>query len=374
MTDTRVLPVRARQSGFTLAELLLASMLGAMLLSSLAVTTFGFAHTLDYMEDEAGVNVDADPVLRRVTKEIREAWWVEHPEVDVLEIADANGAITTYSVLGDEFWVQRPNGDAGVLYGDFQDFTIESQTVERKREGPAVAMDGKFYQASAGGTATVLVAQGPDAIALGFVAPAVPDDVPDVAADEEQILSVTSSTFVLPLTHYDTTGTKKVSFEIYESWAPGKARPLGSVLATATVNGTSLPAAVPSGSSYQVPVAVSVVSLSHALEPGVGYTLVIRPLGTNKVVLKALPSVPSIDIDEVAKLSGTSWLQQAVVVPFDVRGPWTKTSTETYNVVSMVTLTAYPIDRPLQARSAAVLSQAVTEDPWLGVVPGEVAP
>jgi prepilin-type N-terminal cleavage/methylation domain-containing protein len=374
MTDNRVLPVRASQSGFTLAELLLASVLGAMLLSSLAVTTFGFAHTLDYMEDEAGVNDDADPVLRRITKEVREAWWVEHPEADVLEIADANGAMTTYSVQGDGLWVERPNGDTGEIYGDFLDFTIESQTMLRKREGEPVNMDGIFYAASGSGSPVALVVEAPAAVALAFVAPAVPSDVPGQPADEEQVLSVEASVFDLAITFKELGGAAKVSFELYEGWAPGKAQPTGSMLAGVQVNGSSLPMAVPSGGSYQVPSSESAISLSEPLQPGVGYTLVVRPMGSNLVVLKVLPSVPSFDVDEVAMLSGSSWAQQALLVPFDVKGPWTKTSTETFDVVSMVTLTAYPTHKPLQQRSAAVLSQAVTEDPWLGVVPGELAP
>ncbi len=373
MIHPRVLPVR-NPSGFTLPELLLASVLGAMLLSSLAVTTFGFVHTLDYMEDKAGVNDDADPVLRRITKEIREAWWVVHPEPDRIEIADANGAMTAYYVEGDDLWVERPNGDTGILYGNFLDFTIESQSSERKRESDPVEMDGIFYQASDGGTPGVLVAQGPGAIALGFVAPALPKDVPGQAEDDEQILSVESSVFDLPVAYEDVSGSPKVNFELYEGWAPGKARPYSDMLASSQVNGSALPAAVSSGSSFQVPSVVSSISLSQPREPGVGYTLVIKPLGSNKVVLKSIPVAASLDIDEVASLLGSTWSDQNVLVPFSVRGPWSMTSTEAFDVIDLVTLTAYPVDRPLQQRSAAVLSQAVTDDVWLGVVPGELAP
>ena len=92
------------------------------------------------------------------------------------------------------------------------------------------------------------------------------------------------------------------------------------------------------------------------------------------MVLRQVAVSPSLAHDEVAKLSGSAWGVQASVVPFDVKGPWTKTSTLDYDVINLVTLTAWPTDRPLQQRSAAVLSQALTEDPWLGVVPGEIAP
>jgi prepilin-type N-terminal cleavage/methylation domain-containing protein len=376
MTDLIARPVRRAQAGFTLAELLLASVLGAMLLTALSVSTFGFTHTLDYMESKAGVTDDADPVLRRITKEIREAWWVEQPTEQKLLVADANGDVTEYFIEDAKLWVKRPNGDTGFIYSDFADFTIESSTMPRKREGPLVDTDGIFYAAGASGTATTLVASGAsgEAIALAFTAPAVPGDVPGEAAADEEVQSVQASVVDLPLTYVHLTGTNSVNFQIYEGWAPGKAKPYGTRLVSVNVSGSSLPAAVASGGSWAVPSANVAISISAPLEPGTGYTLVITPQGTNKVVLKKVDGTPTFDQDEVAKLSGASWITQSCKVPFDVKGPWSKTSTLDYDVVSLVTLTAWPTNSPLQQRSAAVLSQALTEDPWLGVVPGEIAP
>ncbi len=175
----------------TLAETLLASVLGAMLLSSLALTTYGFTHTLDYMEQAAGVNDDADPVLRRLTKDIREAWYVTMPTTQKLDVADANGSITEYYVQDAGLWVKRPNGDTGKIYGDFLNFTMDAQTVQRKREGPTVSTDGIFYAAAPSGSASTLVATGSsEGIALGFTAPADPGDIPGQSAAEEQILSL----------------------------------------------------------------------------------------------------------------------------------------------------------------------------------------
>lgn len=376
MTDLVAPPVRRAQAGFTLAELLLASVLGAMLLTALAVSTFGFTHTLDYMEDKAGMTDDADPVLRRITKEIREAWWVEQPSEKKLQVADANGDVTEYFIEDAKLWVKRPNGDTGFIYSDFADFTIESSTMPRKREGPVVNMDGIFSLASTSGTASTLVASGAsgEAIALAFVAPAVPGDVPGAAAEDEEVKSVQASIFDIPLSYVHLTGTNSVNFQLYESWAPGKAKPDGSSLASTNVSGSSLPAAVASGGGWAVPTTVVAVSLSKPLDPGTGYTLVITPQGNNKVVVKKVDGAPAWDEDEVAKLSGGSWVVQSCKVPFDVKGPWTKTSTLNYDVVSLVTLTAWPTNNPLQQRSAAVLSQVMTDDPWLGVVPGEIAP
>jgi hypothetical protein len=370
-------PSRSSQAGFTLAETLLSSVLGALMLTSLALTTFSFTHTLDYMEDAAGVNGDADPVLRRMTKEIREAWYVEMPNADTLDIFDDQGLKTQYAVKeGTSLWVKRPNGDEGKIYGPFIDFTMDPSFVERKREGSPVNHDGIFYAASTTGTALTLVAAGSnEGLALAFTAPQIPGDVPGQAAATEQVTDVAMSAIDLPIAWFNGTGTKKVDIALYEGWAPGKARPYSDPKASVTLDATGFPAAVFASGQWQVPSTTTAISLSATLQPGVGYTLIVKPQGnTNKIVMKAIPVVPSVNFDEVAKLSGGSWIAQPYVVPFDVKGPWTATSTEVTQAISMITLTAYPTDRPLQQRSAAVLTQCLTSDPWLGVVPGEVAP
>ena len=137
--------------------------------------------------------------------------------------------------------------------------------------------------------------------------------------------------------------------------------------------GTALPEANKTDGIWDVPTATVPIAINKALTPGVGYTLVFTVNGDNKLVFKALPVMPSIDYDETASrpYPGAAWTTEPYVVPFSVRGPWARTSTVEQQVISMVTLTAYPLDRPLQQRSAAVLSQVFTTDPWLGVVPGE---
>jgi hypothetical protein len=316
-------------------------------------------------------------VLRRITKEIREAWYVEMPASKTLDIFDDNGLKTEYWVKsGTELWVKRPNGDEGKIYSPFNDFTMDATFVERKRDGAPAHHDGVIFQARAAGTALSLVATGSsDGLALAFTAPQLPSDVPGQAVSEEEITDLAMSAISLPIAWVDGSGQKKVDIALYEGWAPGKARPYSDPLASVSLNGSAFPAGVFSAGNWQPPSSSTSVSLSATLKPGVGYTLIIKPQGsTNKVVMTVIPVVPSVDIDEVAKLSGSTWIAQPYVVPFSVSGPWTATSTETVQVINMVTLTAYPTNRPLQQRSAAVLSQCLTDDPWLGVVPGEVAP
>ena len=374
MTPFLPAPASRARAGFTLPELLLASTLGAMLLTALAVTTFGFANNLHYLEVEAGVNSDADPVLRRMTREVREAWYVEQPSAQALDIHDPEGGVTKYWVDDGELWIERPSGDSGVVYDKFQDFTIQSLYTVRKREGPLVSSDGTWYSAKqpVAAPGSIVKGQG-SSFALGFVAPVLPADIPGQAALEEEVVSVSISVVEVPIAWYHESEGNSLTVSLYESWAPGAAEPYGAALASVNVVGSALPLAHKTGEVWDVPTTSVPISLNAALTPGVGYAVVFTVFGNNKLVLKGLPVTPSVDYDETASkpYSSSNWTTQPYVVPFSARGPWARTSTIEQQVISMVTMTAYPFDRPLQQRSAAVLSQVFTTDPWLGVVPGE---
>jgi len=369
----------ARQQGFTLPELLLASVLGAMLLTSLAVSTYGYTRNLDHLEEEAGIaGQDADPALRRITRDIREAWWVEQVSPTHVNVADTLGALTEYYTEGSNLMVKRPNGDTGILYSNFTSISMEPTYMDRFREGPTVSHDGIWYATTAatGTPGTIAVASG-EALAIAFSAPALPHDVPGVAPSEEQILGVQSSIFDLPVAWMGGSGEPKVKLTVYEGWAPGRGRPTGTALASVTLNGSSIPAATKTGSVWNVPATVLPVSLAATLSPGVGYTLLLEPLGnTNTLVVKQLvqAAFPADQILKKATGTNSPWVAQMSVVPLDVKGPWTATSTVITPVVTRVSISIFPAKRPLQQRSAVILSQSTSDDPWLGVVPGEIAP
>src|SRR5262249_10827728 len=136
----------ASRAGFTLAEVLLASVLGAILLTALAVNTFGFTLNLDNLEQQAGVgeNPDPDPVLHLMTKDIREAYWATMPDSNTLDLASPTGDVTEYKVAGSKLSVTRPNGDTGVILKDFTSMTMLPSYIDRMREGPVVNNDGKW--------------------------------------------------------------------------------------------------------------------------------------------------------------------------------------------------------------------------------------
>jgi type II secretory pathway pseudopilin PulG len=362
--------------GFTLAELLLASILGAMLLTALAVSTFGFTANLEHLEAKAGVGSDIDPVLRRMTREIREAWLVEHPEPQRLRLTDPDGAVTEYFVDDGNLKVTRPNGDEGVVYVGLEQFSIESGQTPRKREGPVLDHDGAWFARPAGASPVAYTVPVDGALALGFVAPSASQDVAGLVLADEQVTSVASSIVELPLAWVNGTAQHQLKVEIYESWAPGKAKPYGTPVATLTVPGSSIPQATGGAGGYDVPVAMVPLALPASLTPGTGYTIVAKVLGNSQIVTQASIAMPGPLDDEIAvqTTAGGNYLVQAMTVPFNVKGAYHTTSTVESTAINRVSLSVTPTGKQSQQRSASVLGQAYTDDPWLGTVAGEIAP
>jgi prepilin-type N-terminal cleavage/methylation domain-containing protein len=371
-------PARALRSisGFTLPELLLASVLGAMLLTSLAVSTFGFTLNLDYLEAKAGVGNGIDPVLRRMTRDIREAWWVEKAGPSHLRIYSPDGGLTEYYLLDGKLFLKRPNGDVGVVYTGIDSLTLDTQQVQRKREAQPVEVDGTWLSGGTAETPIAFEVPAQGSLALGFVAPAAPADIPGLASSTEQLLSVQSSVVKVPVAFIAGSGTKNFTATLYESWAPGRGRPDGNALASVTLPQACVPAATSTAGVWDVPSEDLSLSLSAALEPGVGYTLVMSASGSSKLLFKAGVITPTADGDEVSlkSSSGGSYVAQPLMVPYSINGPYQMTATAQQSVVNRVSLTVYPTGQQPQHRSASILSQSYSLDPWLGVVPGQAAP
>jgi prepilin-type N-terminal cleavage/methylation domain-containing protein len=372
----RVRPAARASSGFTLPEMLLASVLGALLLTSVAVSTYGFTVNLDYLETKAGVGSGIDPVLRRMTRDIREAWWVEQTGPSALRIAAPDGALTEYYLSGSDLYLKRPNGDVGPIYKGLDALTLDVALVPRKREATPVDSDGVWHNTGAAAVPIAIAVPATGALALGFMAPAIPADLPSASTADEQILQVSSSVISVPVAFVSGSGSKQFTAELYLSWAPGRGRPTGTALASVTLPRSALPAATSSGGSWVPPSTNVSLSLPASLTPGVGYTLVMSASGNSQIVVRGGSLVPAADADEVvmkSTLSG-SYVAQPAMVPFTIQGPYRTTATHEQQVVNRVSLTAYPKGEQPQHRSASILSQSYTLDPWLGVVPGELAP
>jgi hypothetical protein len=373
-------PRSPRNAGFTLAELLLASVLGAMLLTALSVSTFGFAANLEYHESKAGINNDTDPVLRRITRDVREAWWIELVNASHIKIAAPDGSITEYYLEDDELKILRANGDAGVLLKDVSSLNIIEAVADRNREGVPIDYDTVWYSQTATSGAPVALKTGYyEEISIGFVAPALPSDLPGMPADVEEVTSTSTSIVQVPVAWIPGTGAHQFELSIFESRGPGSAKPTGNFLAKVSLPGASLPQAVvidEDNDIWEVPTIMVPISIGASLEAGVGYVLILDPQGDSEIVVQADPVFPSPAIDDVAKGDAftSAWTVQPMIVPVSISGPFQVTSTTTQSVITRLTFELTVEDRAMQTRSAAILSQIITDDEWLGSVPGEAAP
>jgi hypothetical protein len=293
-----------------------------------------------------------------------------------LRIASPEGELTEYFLQDGKLWLQRPNGDVGAVYSGIDSMSLDTLGAMRKREGQPANLDGVWHSSGMAETPVTLLVPSGGSVALGFQAPTLPADLPGGGSDDEQLLSLSSSVVSIPVGVIAGSGTKDMTATLYESWAPGRGRPTGTVLASVTLPQACVPAAVWSSGAWQVPTENLALSLSSALEPGVGYTLVLSATGSSKLLFKAGAVTPAADDDEVSlqSWSGGNWVAQPLMVPYTVSGPYQVTTTEESQVVSRVSVTIYPTGEEPQHRSASLLSQSFSLDPWLGVVPGQAAP
>lgn len=369
-------------AGFTLPEVLLASTLGAMLLTALTLSTMGFADVLTDLEAKAGVAKELDPVLRTVTRDIREAHWAEVVDPGRIRLADHEGNYTTYYWAADdaELRVTRPNGDDGAVYDAAEALAFTGQMIDRYREGPAVSWDGTWYAASVPSSFDMAVEIPAGAeLAMGFVTPVLDTDAVGAGDLDQRFLDLGLGVLRMPVAWIPGSGPHTMSVTIYESWAPGAARPLGDPLGSVTVAGSDLPAAVWDGddSEWEEPdmVSIGLSTLSLTLEPGTAYTAVVAAGGDAQLVVTAHPFMKSYIHDDVSiRPSSGDFVEQPLIVPLELSGSSQMSSTLVIPVVELISISVTPIGRSSQTRSAALLSQAVSTDPWLGVVPGEVLP
>ncbi len=384
MTHNDPLPSRPSSrraaAGFTLAEVLLASILGAMLLTALTFSTMGFADVLTDLEAKAGVTKELDPVLRSVTRDIREAHWAEIVGSSRIKLADHTGALTEY------YWddqdkllrVLRPNGDDGPVFDAAEAATFTVQWLDRHREGSPVNWDGTWYAASLPSSfdMAVEIPSGAE-LAMGFIAPVDDSQAIGAGSSGERFLDVGLGVMRMPVAWVPGSGAHNMTVTIYESWAPGSAKPLDTSLGSVTVAGSDLPAAVwdASESEWLEPdmVSIGLSTLSLTLEPGASYTAVVSAGGDAQLVVTAHPFMKTYAHDDVAikPLSG-AFVDQPLIVPLEMSGNSQMSSTSVIPVIELISISVTPLNRASQTRSAALLSQAVSSDPWLGVVPGEI--
>jgi len=374
--SSRPAPARA---GFTLPEVLLASALGAILLTSLATASYSLSQTLAQLEIDSGLSDPAVPVLGVIAREVREAWWIDLDASGNLVIADMDNEQKVYrfDASGETLIADYPDGSSVPVLNDLQDVLFEVEEEQRKREADdPVVVDDVWASQAAFGLPDALVVDSAEELALAFV--------PELEVGDEQRLSASLDSVSLPLAFLRGSGSQNVSVELYEGRFPGDGVSYGALLGSDAFSDNLLPEAsvVEQEDEDDVVLApTSMVSIPLSmpdvvLEPGVGYVLRLSFAGDSQLVAAAYPDGFQADVspDVMTGVDG-AWTQQPYVVPYDLGGASTITDTQVETVVTRATITITPNgNRPPQARSASVLSQVTAKDEWTGVVPGEPAP
>ncbi|MFT7464641.1 MAG: Tfp pilus assembly protein PilV [Pseudohongiellaceae bacterium] len=375
-------PKSRSQSGFTLAEVLVAGILGAILLTAVSDATFSFAFTVAHLEETQGQADDEDTVMRLMTRDIRESWWAEIESSSHLKLQNDEGNFTEYYLNDGDVVKIRTDGSMDTLFEGVAGLSFTGTTDERLREGPAVAMTGLWYDH--GGSAFPAVGMPISVgskLSLAFTVPAIDSDLPTVlSSNTEEILGTSLGSISVPVAWIPGSTLQNLSIKLYETRGPGQASPRGTALGSISLPGSSLPAASSSGGSWAVPstnVTINLNNIGGQLIPGAGYSLVVSATGDAQVVVAAQPVMLSNVTDSVAikdASPGSQYVEISMAVDYSLSGSHSMTSTTNTPALNSVTVVLTPDDRPSQTRSASLLSQIISESPWYGVLEDESAP
>jgi len=367
------------RAGFTLTEMLIAATLGALLLTAAASTAGSFSETVAQLQTDA---VDSyENVVARMDRDVRYAWYVDVPSRDRLEVVGPDNLVTTYYLLGNSLLVTRPDGSTGSILTGLSDVTFEQDLMQRLRSD----RDTWVNNVSMGRvTAPALAVPTMNALgnstitALSFMAPS------DAGA---RMVSGVSDRYTewRPLTLemlLARTGSGTVTFTIYPAFGPGRAepRPGAAAIGSWTVALSGIPAGVVLAAPpavprpvYAVPAAtvnIAIPNLGRNLETGVAYTLTMQASAGSQIITANYASASRTD--EMYKTSVGAWTALGSTIAFEVRANAGCTTTFESDVTTQVRTTLESQTGEEYVGSACVYSQVLAEDPWLGVVPGEL--
>ncbi len=365
----------ARRAGFTLVETLLAALLGALLLAAAASSAGQFSQAMAELQTESADSYEN--VLARIGRDVRYAWWVDVPARNRLQLVGPDNLVTEYSVVGNSLLVTRPDGTSGSVVTGLQSLVFEESTLQRLREGSASTVSATLASlgipALAPHTASTMSSS--QAYAISFM---VPSDAGarSLAGVSDPYTAWQPTTIELTMARI---GSGSLTFSIYPAFGPGRAqpRPGAAALASWTQNLSGLPAAAVLASwprlLYVLPAAttpINVPVLPASLEPGVAYSLVIT-VSAGATAIFASGTVAA-HTEQMYRSPAGAWNASPAVVPFAVRGNATCGSTRASDVTTQVRATLQAESGATYVGSACVYSQVMAEDPWLGVVPGEL--
>lgn len=365
-----------------MAEVLVAGVLGAILLTAISNATYSFALTVAHLEDSSDLTDDEDTVMRLMTRDIREAWWATLVSASHLKLLNDEGIYIEYYLQNNSLIKSRSDGTPDTLLSGVSSLAFTATSDSRLREAAPQAMTGLWYDhADSSFPELPLPLAVGNKLALGLTVPAIDSDLPTiVSTSNEELVGTSMGSVSLHMAWVAGTDPQNLTIDVYETRGPGKAAPRGASLGTVSLPGSSLPTAVPSGTSWVVPsvdVTVNLGSMGGSLLPGAGYTLVFSATGDAQLVFAAQPVLAGTETDYLAiqdAVPGSQFVDQPLLVDYSLNGSHSLTSTSSTAAVTSVTVVLTPTNRPSQTRSASLLSQNLNESGWYGALEGEVAP
>lgn len=420
---------RASSPGFSLIELMVAMAMASLLVIGLANAAHVFSQTVREVRDEDDHRLEE--ALIGVTDAVRSAWLVERPTPSRLELTDALGRLTVFRQRGTELMVMRPNGARGPLLEDVASVEFLVESTPRYVEAPPASEHRTLWAGAAAAAPVPLTLRSGESLALGFSLPLdAPPALSTVPGVDEQVVSATLERLVVALGAFASNGKEfchlhaagpphdsnhpagatRLALALHEARVPGDPRPYGLPLATLTIPTTALPQSPydwvdlatgigitppevinpPAGVAWgwwalhptvalavraapAVEVPIDLMPLAATLKPGRAYALVLRVVGSDSVTLSAQPLASAVGSSVALRTAAaTSFLPQALSIPFRLEGLQTCTQTVAHELVSRVTAQIRLVSGESLSASASVAAQAAVSDPWTGPVPDAI--
>ena len=235
------LPKRLPQrAGFTLVEMLVATVIGGVLLMTAAYTAGAYSQAVAALRTDDFS--DHETAMARIMQDVRYAWWVQLPSASEIEIGDNRGRVRSYELDSGNIVVTDHDNTQGVLCGDVASLTLEGLPIQRLREATPVSSDTVVFARNASRVVdkTLVIGEG-GSIALPFMFP-TDAGVGSVPGLREQVLDITPTSISVPVTSAFGLGT--LEMQIYPARAPGDPRPIpgAAPMGSFTMSISGLPA------------------------------------------------------------------------------------------------------------------------------------
>jgi hypothetical protein len=390
--------------GFTLAEMLIAATLGALLLVGTASSAGMFGTQVQALKDE--VDDSKERALSSIAQDIRYGWSAETPSTRELRIFDSAGRLTIYKVIQGEIQVTRPDGSTGTLVDNLVSASFASETATRYREDTPLSRGSTVWSASAptGAVDKATLLEPGEKLALGFTLGSNATFGYSLATGvQEQLLTATLETLSLDIgSIFAKSGTLYV--DLFRARSPDDARPVGSSLGQVSFNAKGFAKAkayvwdtkklkempIPKGKAwgwwklngdYELIVKpptkstkLDIAAFNAKVQPGYAYTLVLQVAGDAGIALRSY-TIAQADGSGVATApSSGAWSESALALTRSMEGISTVTQASAKSVVERVRISLTGKDNDIVSGYASLSSQNMIPESWLGSVTGEVAP